>query len=178
MGAYRNFAEKLRTRGDLKQVNERLTRFSIAWAVRLDRAGNDYREAAASIAANAPDEQGLTDAQAAVKKYADLPEKFRAGYERLRSELNSGSDVSFPSVWAMDKPTAPPAAPPPPPPLGPDSRVWTTGDGKHRVAAKYLGTSADGQKVILQRNDGKRIEVPIDQLSEADRKYIEAASQK
>ena len=71
---------------------------------------------------------------------------------------------------------------PPAPPLaliakeGLTYRVWTTDNGKFLVTALYLGVSHRGE-VVLRKRDGKEVAVPLGQLSEADRKYIDAASQ-
>jgi hypothetical protein len=52
-------------------------------------------------------------------------------------------------------------------------RTWTDRSGEHQIQAKYLGTE-DG-KAKLEKADGKVILVPTDSLSEADRRFIDAA---
>lgn len=48
--------------------------------------------------------------------------------------------------------------------------TWTDRSGKHRVEARYDGMN--GERIVLVRADGKRIEIPLDRLSEADMHYI------
>lgn len=52
-----------------------------------------------------------------------------------------------------------------------DMRTWTDSTGQHQIEAKFL-SEADG-KVILLRQDGKRIEIALEMLCDADRKYVE-----
>lgn len=52
----------------------------------------------------------------------------------------------------------------------PGFRVWSDKTGKHKIAAKLLGS--DSQKAILQKQDGTIIDVPINSLSEADQSLI------
>ena len=51
------------------------------------------------------------------------------------------------------------------------AREWTDRTGKFSIEAEFVGL-ADG-RVKLKRADGKAIELPINRLSEADRRYIE-----
>ena len=50
------------------------------------------------------------------------------------------------------------------------SRTWTSSDGRFRTEAELLGF-ADG-KVRLKKSDGKVIEVPLESLSAADRRFV------
>ncbi|NLF08606.1 MAG: hypothetical protein GX594_11600, partial [Pirellulaceae bacterium] len=50
------------------------------------------------------------------------------------------------------------------------SRTWTSSDGRFRTEAELLGF-ADG-KVRLKKGDGKVIEVPLESLSAADRRFV------
>ena len=52
----------------------------------------------------------------------------------------------------------------------PDMRLWTDKTGKHKIRAKFVGIE-DGT-VKLRRSNGKLIRVPLDSLSEADRKFL------
>jgi len=55
-----------------------------------------------------------------------------------------------------------------------DFRVWTDRQGK-TIQARLIGT--DGQTVTLERQDGKRIALPLDRLSPADREQFRAAGE-
>ncbi len=50
-------------------------------------------------------------------------------------------------------------------------RTWTDVTGKHKVVAKFSAV-ADG-KVVLIKADGKEVKIPLDKLSEADRKMAD-----
>ncbi|XZE54188.1 SHD1 domain-containing protein [Planctomycetaceae bacterium SH139] len=49
-------------------------------------------------------------------------------------------------------------------------RHWTSSDGRFRVQATLVGF--DGSAILIQKADGKRIEVPINRLCQADREYL------
>ena len=49
-------------------------------------------------------------------------------------------------------------------------RTWTDNTGKFKVTAKFVEVS-DG-KVTLEREDGSRVSIPLEKLSEADRKIV------
>ncbi len=49
-------------------------------------------------------------------------------------------------------------------------RTWTTANGKYTVEAEFGGML--GQDVLLKKKDGKTVSVPLEKLSEADRKWI------
>jgi membrane protein involved in colicin uptake len=51
------------------------------------------------------------------------------------------------------------------------TRVWRDKSGTHLVAAEFRGI-AQGY-VALRKADGKIIKVPVDELSDADRKWLE-----
>ena len=53
-------------------------------------------------------------------------------------------------------------------------RVWQDTTGKFKITAKIVGVK-DG-KVALQKEDGSVVNVPIEKLSEQDRKYLESAN--
>jgi hypothetical protein len=53
-------------------------------------------------------------------------------------------------------------------------RTWTDPSGKFRVEATLV--RIDGDKVVLKRDDGKEIAVPLERLSDADRTYVSALS--
>lgn len=50
------------------------------------------------------------------------------------------------------------------------SREWTSADGK-KLKADFV-SSADGQVVLKRASDGKQFTLPLDRLSEADRKWV------
>jgi S1-C subfamily serine protease len=52
-------------------------------------------------------------------------------------------------------------------------RTWTDRSGKYQIQAKFLGI--DNGKAKLQKTDGKLVLVPVESLSEADRRFIGAA---
>lgn len=49
-------------------------------------------------------------------------------------------------------------------------RIWTDASGKHHVEAELVGV--DNTQITLERKDGKRIVIPLANLSEADRKFV------
>ena len=51
-----------------------------------------------------------------------------------------------------------------------EARTWQSSDGKFKIKAKML--RVEGDKVRLEKANGKTLAVSIDQLSEADRSYI------
>ncbi|HET6879068.1 MAG TPA: SHD1 domain-containing protein [Pirellulales bacterium] len=51
------------------------------------------------------------------------------------------------------------------------NRTWLDVTGKHRTVAKFLELK-DG-RVRLKKTDGKTISLPLEQLSEADRQYVQ-----
>ena len=54
-----------------------------------------------------------------------------------------------------------------------DYRVWTSADAQYQVEAQLLGVTNAGKSVRLRRRrGGKEIDVPVERLSHADRKYI------
>ncbi|MEQ8786823.1 MAG: SHD1 domain-containing protein [Pirellulaceae bacterium] len=77
--------------------------------------------------------------------------------------------------------TSPPAAGPPSgadsPPALPAAfsrlRVWTSADGKFTVEARLLETAGD--LVYLRRENGQELQVRLDQLSDADRRFVREA---
>lgn len=54
---------------------------------------------------------------------------------------------------------------------GDETRVWTDSTGKFKVTASYLETK--GESVVLEKEDGKKLTIPIAKLSEADQAYLE-----
>lgn len=68
----------------------------------------------------------------------------------------------------------PPAEEPEPtaPPAESNSRIWTAKDGK-TIEAEFSVALAD--QAVLKTSEGKVIKVPLNQLSESDREYIELA---
>ena len=62
-------------------------------------------------------------------------------------------------------------------PAAPDApvRKWSDKTGKFSVDARYQGTNGD--KVVLAKADGKRIEVPIAKLSDEDGRYLQELRQ-
>jgi hypothetical protein len=60
----------------------------------------------------------------------------------------------------------------PPPKLISPYRIWTDNKGKHRQEAKYVSNERDSVK--LRHRDGRVVEVPLERLSESDRRWIEA----
>lgn len=55
--------------------------------------------------------------------------------------------------------------------MGAIARIWTDASGKFSVQAKLIELR-DG-RVVLQRSDGKKIEVPVSELSPTDQKYLD-----
>ncbi len=57
--------------------------------------------------------------------------------------------------------------------LGQTYRVWTSRNGKFKIKAKLIRANDD--TVTLETDQGKRIVVSIEKLSDADQQFIEAA---
>ena len=55
------------------------------------------------------------------------------------------------------------------------ARRWTDSTGKYGVEAEFV--ALDEGNVRLLRSDGKMISVPIEILSEADRRYVDSMEQ-
>ena len=72
------------------------------------------------------------------------------------------------------KPAGPAVAPPMPPPKGgapaEPMRKWSDATGQFNVQARLVDV-ADG-KVVLDREDGKRITVEVKKLTAEDQKYV------
>lgn len=51
-------------------------------------------------------------------------------------------------------------------------RTWSDKTGKFKVQAELIEVLKD--KVALKKTDGKRVEIPLDKLSDADRKFVES----
>ena len=59
---------------------------------------------------------------------------------------------------------------------GNDLRKWADGTGRFQVQAKYLGR--EGDKVKLEKANGKVILVPIEKFCEADRRFLDELENK
>ncbi len=57
----------------------------------------------------------------------------------------------------------------------PAFRTWSDRTGQFTIHAKYVGEAGD--KVRLLRQDGKELAVPLNQLSEADQRYVATVRQ-
>ncbi len=55
-----------------------------------------------------------------------------------------------------------------------DLREFTDLTGKFKVQARLL--RVNGDKAVLEKSDGKEIEVPLEKLSEADQEYVKSKS--
>ena len=53
-------------------------------------------------------------------------------------------------------------------------RTWTDSTGTRKVQARFI--ELDGENVVLQRQDGKQVRVPLERLSNADRAFAQRAS--
>lgn len=85
----------------------------------------------------------------------------------------SGSSVSFGSSPAADasasaSPSSPPSSSPSSPPA--PIRGWSDQSGRFEIQARLI--EQDESEVLLKREDGRTVKVPIDKLSEADRQYL------
>jgi len=50
-------------------------------------------------------------------------------------------------------------------------RIWASLDGKFTVDARLK--SFDGAEVLLEKKDGRTIRVPVEKLSNKDRKFVD-----
>jgi formylglycine-generating enzyme required for sulfatase activity len=112
------------------------------------------------------DPQGAATGQLRVKRssnwadHAETPASYR---ERKPVDGGSATNGFRVMVVALESPTAttsPPQA----------TRTWTDSTGKHRMEATLL--DFDGKVVRLKRPDGKIVTVPLEKLSETDRKHV------
>ena len=55
-------------------------------------------------------------------------------------------------------------------------RSWTAKSGSYRTVARFI--DLDGDKVVLEKEDGTRVTVPLDKLSEADVEYAKRIAEK
>jgi hypothetical protein len=55
-------------------------------------------------------------------------------------------------------------------------RMWTDAKGKHQIKAKLIGTKGDS--VVLKREDGEKITIPLEKLSQADQRFIQSTMPK
>ncbi len=53
---------------------------------------------------------------------------------------------------------------------GQEMRTWSDKTGKFKIQAKL--TESSGGKVVLEREDGSQMTIPLDKLSEADQKFV------
>lgn len=59
-------------------------------------------------------------------------------------------------------------------PQSDEFRTWTDASGGYTIEAKYAGTAFG--KVQLKKKDGSKVVVPMEQLSDADRDWIQKRS--
>src|SRR5262245_20512105 len=107
---------------------------------------------------------GWTKVRLDDKAVADLPENMRAAFQTIDLPANlmrpSASHAAATSKSPQPQSTR----------EKPQSRTWTDRGGKFTVEATFVELH-DGT-VGLLRADGKRIDVPLDKLSDADAKYV------
>ena len=93
----------------------------------------------------------------------ELPKQLLAGRTKPTSEIVKEA-----------KPAGPGVPPPAPPPKGGDPaeplRKWSDATGQFNVQARLV--EAGGGKVVLEREDGKRITVEVKKLTAEDQKYV------
>ncbi len=78
---------------------------------------------------------------------------------RVRIGFQSALTAAFVATWLSAGAT-----------LAEESRKWTNSDGKYSVVAEFVEL-VDGV-VRLRREDGRIARIPLDRLSEADRRYV------
>jgi hypothetical protein len=79
----------------------------------------------------------------------------------------SSARASIPPIGVADLPIA--VTPPPTTTTG--TRTWASADGKFATEAEFLYMGGD--KVKLRKPDGSEISVPLERLSETDRRWIQ-----
>ncbi len=92
-----------------------------------------------------------------VATYPDTEAAKRAA-EQLKKFSDEGDDAS---TTGESKPTY---------------RTWTDASGKFTMKARSAGV--EGDKVSLETEDGRKIRIPIEKLSEADRKFLKSQHEK
>ena len=53
--------------------------------------------------------------------------------------------------------------------------MWTSSDGKYKVEARLV-SSAGGSVVLERKDDGRKVTVPLDRMSDADRRFVTQAN--
>ncbi|MCC9609390.1 hypothetical protein LOC68_05450 [Blastopirellula sp. JC732] len=91
------------------------------------------------------------------RQYADLAEKHAKEIAALQAALQRSAEAKGGALNGPVKRTLP-------------IRKWTDMTGQFSVQAEIVGV--ENNVVTLQRTDGKRIQIPIANLSAADREYI------
>jgi hypothetical protein len=56
--------------------------------------------------------------------------------------------------------------------LAADFRTWTDSTGKFSIKAKFVSLDSDSRKVTLEKEDGKQFEIELNNLCDADQKFI------
>lgn len=103
---------------------------------------------------------------------ADMPAERR---EKRLTRTYSASDIRR---LRGERTSAPPAAPPTslggfgPSTATAATRTWSDESGRFNIEATYCGINGD--KVILEKFDGSRIEVPLAKLASADQEYVKS----
>jgi hypothetical protein len=130
---------------------------------------------------------GGVEWEAALSKIKSAPSELDAKRELVRINLGRKYNKNFPTLEETakdkddpkeettdkDKKPDTPNKPSPEKPKRDVMRVWTDSTGRFQIEAKLVGV--EGGKAKLAKPDGSVIQVPIDKLSEADRKFIESS---
>jgi hypothetical protein len=130
---------------------------------------------------------GAIDWDAAMSRIKSAPAELDSKRELVRLNLGRKYNKNFPTLEETakekDEPKEEKAGkdkspdkadkPAPEKPRRDVMRVWTDSTGKFQIEAKLVGV--EGGKAKLAKPDGTVIHVPIDKLSEADRKFIESS---
>ncbi len=160
---------------DSNEVDGEATLMVFIEAEVAQRVADLYRDFSLRLAGNVAQEIWNEDweLQHVQRKVADL----RTGHDLLRIKLSRTYDIDFPTLEETAKnpetektndlgesPASNDAAKPA------ALRVWTDHTGRFQIQAKYRGTEAG--RVQLEKADGSVIAVPLESLSEADRRFI------
>jgi hypothetical protein len=172
---YADFAAKVKA---LKttDVDVYLLILSIAEADLAQRA-SDQCEKIAAAGTSQSENDVLAGERSFKQDFQRLAANLRTGRDLLRADLSMRLHKDFPTLeqtasqperddenQAAKDPTASTSGD------GGEMRVWTDSTGAYHIQARFRGIN--NGKVSLERSDGKVIEISLEKLSDADRRFI------
>jgi len=172
--AYTDFAAKVKAIKN-EQVNPKLLVFTIAEAELAQRMADTCEKISSAAAAQSEPEVIVEEANYQ-HVYQHAAADIRLKEDALRREFSLEFHKEFPTLeQTAREPAADESESAQDDSKGPDReelRNWSDNTGVYHIQAKFRGLK-DG-KLSLERADGKLIVLPVERLSDADRKFIGA----